>query len=48
MYYDDGAWLSQPEGITLPLEPISSPSARANLGIKLPTPREIGITILST
>ena len=35
VYYDDGGWLSHPEGITLPLAPISRPSARANLGIKL-------------
>lgn len=35
VYYDDGGWLSQPDGITLPLAPISRPSARANLGIKL-------------
>jgi hypothetical protein len=35
VYYDDGGWLSQPDGITLPLAPISHPSARANLGIKL-------------
>jgi hypothetical protein len=35
VYYDDGGWLSQPDGITLPLAPISSPGARANLGIKL-------------
>jgi hypothetical protein len=35
VYYDDGGWLSQPDGITLPLAPISRPSARANLGVKL-------------
>ena len=35
VYYDDGGWLSQPDGITLPLAPISRPGARANLGIKL-------------
>jgi hypothetical protein len=35
VYYDGGDWLSQPDGITLPLAPISHPSARANLGIKL-------------
>lgn len=35
VYYDNGGWLSQSDGITLPLAPISNPSARANLGIKL-------------
>ena len=35
VYFDDGAWLSQPDGITLALAPISRLSARANLGIKL-------------
>jgi hypothetical protein len=35
VYYDDGGWLSQPDGITLSLAPISRLSARANLGIKL-------------
>jgi hypothetical protein len=35
VYYDDGGWLSQPEGIALPLAPITDPMARANLGIKL-------------
>ena len=35
VYYDDGGWLSQPDGISLPLAPITSPIARANLGIKL-------------
>lgn len=35
VYYDDGGWLSQPDGITLPLAPISRPSVRANLGIRL-------------
>ena len=35
VYYDDGGWMSQPGGITLPLAPISRPGARANLGIKL-------------
>jgi hypothetical protein len=33
--FDDGEWMSRPEGITLPLAPISRPAARANLGIKL-------------
>jgi hypothetical protein len=35
VYYDDGGWLFQPDGITLPLAPIGRPSARANLGLKL-------------
>jgi hypothetical protein len=35
VYYDDGDWLTKPEGITLPLAPISCPRAHANLGIKL-------------
>jgi len=32
---DDGDWLSQPNGITVPLAPIIRPTARANLGMKL-------------
>jgi hypothetical protein len=35
VYYDDGGWMAQPDGITLPLAPLSRPIARANLGIKL-------------
>ena len=35
VYYDNGGWLSHPNGITLPLAPITRPVARANLGIKL-------------
>jgi hypothetical protein len=35
LYYDNGSWLSQPDGITLPLAPISRPSAHAKLGIRL-------------
>jgi hypothetical protein len=35
VYFDDGGWLSQPDGITLPLAPIGRLSTRANLGIKL-------------
>ena len=35
IFSDDGAWLSQPDGITLPLAPISDPGARGNLGLKL-------------
>jgi hypothetical protein len=35
VFFDDGGWMTQTEGISLPLAPISRPSARANLGIKL-------------
>jgi len=35
VFFDDGGWMSQPDGITLPLAPISRPGARANLGIRL-------------
>ena len=35
VFYDGGAWLSQADGITLPLAPTSDPGARANLGLKL-------------
>jgi len=35
VFHDDGAWLSLPNGISLPLAPTSDPGARANLGIKL-------------
>ena len=35
VFHDNGTWLSQPDGITLPLAPTSDPGARANLGIKL-------------
>ncbi len=35
VYTDDGGWLTQPDGITLPLAPITAPIAHANLGIKL-------------
>lgn len=35
VFSDDGAWLSLPDGITLPLAQTSDPGARANLGIKL-------------
>lgn len=35
VFVDAGNWMTQPEGITLPLAPISRPGARANLGIKL-------------
>jgi len=35
VYYDSGGWLSQAGGVTFSLAPISCPSARANLGIKL-------------
>lgn len=35
VYFDKGDWMNQPEGITVPLAPISRPGARANLGIRL-------------
>ncbi|MDQ6804796.1 MAG: hypothetical protein M3065_07470 [Actinomycetota bacterium] len=35
VYYDSGAWLNQPDGITLPLAPNTRPGVRANLGIRL-------------
>jgi len=35
VFTDDGAWMSQGEGISLPLAPLSRPGTRANLGIKL-------------
>lgn len=35
VYYDNGGWLSQPDGITLRLAPITHPSADANLGLRL-------------
>jgi len=35
VFTDNGGWMTQPDGITLPLAPISRPGARANLGIKL-------------
>jgi hypothetical protein len=35
VFFDDGAWMSQSNGITLPLAPTSDPGARANLGVKL-------------
>lgn len=35
VFQDAGAWLSLPNGITLPLAPTSDPGARANLGVKL-------------
>jgi hypothetical protein len=40
LYYDDGAWQSQPEGIALPLSPVTDPGARANLGIRLAYSRD--------
>ena len=40
VFSDDGGWMSQPEGIALPLAPISRPGARANLGIKLAFERD--------
>jgi hypothetical protein len=35
VFRDDGAWLSEANGITLPLAPTSDPGAHANLGITL-------------
>lgn len=35
VYYDSGGWKNQPNGITVPLAPISRPIAHANLGIRL-------------
>jgi hypothetical protein len=40
LYYDDGAWQSQSEGIALPLSPVTDPGARANLGIRLAYSRD--------
>jgi hypothetical protein len=36
LYADDGSWMSQPDGVTLPLSPLADAGARANLGLKLP------------
>ncbi len=36
LYRDPGTWQNDPNGITLPLAPLSRPIARANLGIVLP------------
>lgn len=36
LYVDDGGWMSNPDGISLPLAAVTDPGARANLGIKLP------------
>jgi len=35
VYSDDGRWLAEPDGITLPLAPVGRLAARANQGIKL-------------
>jgi M6 family metalloprotease-like protein len=35
LYVDDGDWMTQPDGITIPLAPLTRPEAAANLGIKL-------------
>jgi hypothetical protein len=35
VYRDTGAWQANPDGITLPLSPVTEPVARANLGITL-------------
>jgi hypothetical protein len=39
LYADDGSWMSQPNGVTLPLAPLTDAGARANLGLKLPFSR---------
>ena len=35
VYEDTGAWMRQPDGISLPLAPVDRPCSRANLGLKL-------------
>jgi hypothetical protein len=35
LFTDNGDWMSQPAGITVPLSPLTDPGAHANLGIKL-------------
>lgn len=35
VFVDNGDWMSQPDGIILPIAPITCPGAHANLGIKL-------------
>jgi hypothetical protein len=35
VYTDGGQWMTAPNGITIPLAPITSPGARASLGIRL-------------
>lgn len=40
LYSDDGSWMSQPNGVSLPLSPITDAGARANLGLKLPFTRD--------
>ncbi len=40
VFFDDGNWMSQPDGITLQLAPISRPGSRANLGVKLAYKRD--------
>jgi hypothetical protein len=35
VYHDNGAWLTRPEGVTVPLAAIADPAARANLGLRL-------------
>ena len=35
VFHDGGAWLSQPNGISVPLASISDPGAHANLGVQL-------------
>ena len=35
IHYDDGNWMTQSNGITLPLATVNDPNAPANLGVKL-------------
>ena len=38
MFHDEGGWVGQGEGISLPLAPLTEPGQRANLGIRLTNP----------
>lgn len=44
LYSDNGGWMAQSGGISLPLAPLVDPGARANLGIKLAFSRGPGMT----
>lgn len=39
LYTDDGTWMAQPNGRTMPLAALTDPGAHANLGLKLPFTR---------
>jgi hypothetical protein len=39
LYSDDGQWMAAPNGVSIPLAPITRPGARANLGIRLTNSR---------